>query len=892
MKNIYSLLLFNLMSTLLFAQTYTGNLTLTTQAEVDAFDYDKIVGSLTIKGLDIVNLDSLYKLDSIVPSTRPEDLTIDSTSIVNVRGLRNLKTKYLRNVLRISNNPQLEDVSDLNLYIRSLNNSLFSRITVMNNPKLKVIDPLFMAENRVKISQLIIDGNSQLEDINLYNTCQITSLTIKNNSDIQNITLPDYNTSLENLVVDNNYNLKSIRYVKSPFYDAPSISIINNHSLDFIQEYGPFLMYIKSLTLENNSSLTNLDFIERFSNEMYSRIGTLSINNNEKLTNCCGIKSILERNAYTTLSLSGNPFPCSDLVQVVNNCDTVLQNIIFGRVYIDANDNNRPDESDIFLKNIKIQTEKDDQTLVHLTNSSGEYYFVNDKGSYHVQPIFTFNNIQSIPEFYNLNHASLGNLDTLDFKISSDALLNDASVVLSSYGMTRPARNNYYLITYGNESAKMYNGTISLTLDERLTYTYISIPPTSVNGNVLTWDISNLPMFTSKRILIHFTAASTLVANDVLYSEVVIGNNEPDVRPNNNKYVFKDIVRASFDPNDKLVDKSILSPAEVADSTYLYYTIRFQNIGNDTAFHVFIYDSLDINLDWNTFDIVASSHDFEFAQLNGVQVQFDFKDILLPDSNVNEEGSHGFITYKIRPKSSLAIGDVIKNKASITFDANIPIITNTTVTAIMETDAGPDRTICEGESVVLSASGATTFTWSDGSHNTVYSVSPDTTTTYYVTGEVEGVTQTDSVTIYVNPTKEIYLTETLSQGETYDFNGTVLTETGVYRDSLLQENGCDSIIVLNLTVITSTRNQIDFVNSVKIFPNPANNYLTINLKAEKVTSFKISLFSAEGKALMEKNYHSTLVIQDNLDISKLASGMYHLRIESEGKQAAYSIIKQ
>ncbi len=34
----------------------------------------------------------------------------------------------------------------------------------------------------------------------------------------------------------------------------------------------------------------------------------------------------------------------------------------------------------------------------------------------------------------------------------------------------------------------------------------------------------------------------------------------------------------------------------------------------------------------------------------------------------------------------------------------------------------------------------------------------------------------------------------------YDFNGTLLSETGVYRDTLLNRNGCDSIVTLNLTV--------------------------------------------------------------------------------------------
>ena len=50
---------------LAMAQTYTGDLTLSTQAEVDAFGYSEVTGSLTISGDDIVALDALSGLTSI-----------------------------------------------------------------------------------------------------------------------------------------------------------------------------------------------------------------------------------------------------------------------------------------------------------------------------------------------------------------------------------------------------------------------------------------------------------------------------------------------------------------------------------------------------------------------------------------------------------------------------------------------------------------------------------------------------------------------------------------------------------------------------------------------------------------------------------------------------------
>ena len=55
-----------------------------------------------------------------------------------------------------------------------------------------------------------------------------------------------------------------------------------------------------------------------------------------------------------------------------------------------------------------------------------------------------------------------------------------------------------------------------------------------------------------------------------------------------------------------------------------------------------------------------------------------FDNILLPDSNVNELESHGFAKFSIMPKANVAHQTFIRNSASIYFDFNEPVITNTT----------------------------------------------------------------------------------------------------------------------------------------------------------------------------------------------------------------------
>ena len=52
----------------------------------------------------------------------------------------------------------------------------------------------------------------------------------------------------------------------------------------------------------------------------------------------------------------------------------------------------------------------------------------------------------------------------------------------------------------------------------------------------------------------------------------------------------------------------------------------------------------------------------------------------------------------------------------------------------------------------------------------------------------------------VNPVYHISFSQEICQGNYYDFNGILLSEPGIYTDTLQSVKGCDSIVTLNLTV--------------------------------------------------------------------------------------------
>ncbi len=135
----------------------------------------------------------------------------------------------------------------------------------------------------------------------------------------------------------------------------------------------------------------------------------------------------------------------------------------------------------------------------------------------------------------------------------------------------------------------------------------------------------------------------------------------------------------SFDPNDKqgfpigYGEQHYIRPG-----TELEYMIRFQNTGTDTAFTVRIADTLSLWLDPATIRPGVSSHPYEFNLTGHGVAEFLFENILLPDSNVNQVGSNGFVKFSIYPRADAPLETLIENNAAIYFDFNEPVITNTT----------------------------------------------------------------------------------------------------------------------------------------------------------------------------------------------------------------------
>jgi len=124
--------------------------------------------------------------------------------------------------------------------------------------------------------------------------------------------------------------------------------------------------------------------------------------------------------------------------------------------------------------------------------------------------------------------------------------------------------------------------------------------------------------------------------------------------------------------------------------------------------------------------------------------------------------------------------------------------TTVTVNALPTVNAGANQTVCAGLTATLNGSGAVGYAWNNNVQNGV-PFTPNATQTYTVTGtDANGCQGTDQVLVTVASQTTSSITQAACL--TYELNGQVYNQSGVYTQTLVNAQGCDSILTLNLTI--------------------------------------------------------------------------------------------
>jgi uncharacterized repeat protein (TIGR01451 family) len=240
-----------------------------------------------------------------------------------------------------------------------------------------------------------------------------------------------------------------------------------------------------------------------------------------------------------------------------------------------------------------------------------------------------------------------------------------------------------YFMNYACDSV---SGTATFIIDHPGNMSIDSVVPNpaAIMGDTIIWTFNNISIYDWWNTTeVYVTLDPSVQQGDTIFTTLILDPKSGDNDRSNN--IVKDyfIVSNSWDPNEKKVlPMTDDIDGAISPDQELTYIIHFQNSGTDTAYNIYITDTLAASLNLASCRVLASSHYMEFS-LNGRTLEFDFPYIMLPDSNVNNPASMGFVCYRISPMPGLPGGTQIYNTAQIFFDFNPAVVTNTTLNTII-----------------------------------------------------------------------------------------------------------------------------------------------------------------------------------------------------------------
>ncbi|MFT4987065.1 MAG: putative repeat protein (TIGR01451 family), partial [Flavobacteriales bacterium] len=245
----------------------------------------------------------------------------------------------------------------------------------------------------------------------------------------------------------------------------------------------------------------------------------------------------------------------------------------------------------------------------------------------------------------------------------------------------RKGFQNTYSVIYGNAGVfDAFDVELSLEVHEDIVFLSASSPwSSSVQNDTIvtyTWLVDTVKAITNYDIsIIDSISVATTIGKELTVT-ANITNNDSDCDISDNTFTDVNPVVGAVDPNDLTVYPVGDGYEGYIEKTQeLRYKIRFQNVGTYFAQNVKITNTLPEELDVNTINSILSSHAYVMRR-EGQTIKFIYTNILLPDSSENQEGSNGFVEFKISPKKGIKNGQIIPNKANIVFDFEDPLATN------------------------------------------------------------------------------------------------------------------------------------------------------------------------------------------------------------------------
>jgi PKD repeat protein len=264
-------------------------------------------------------------------------------------------------------------------------------------------------------------------------------------------------------------------------------------------------------------------------------------------------------------------------------------------------------------------------------------------------------------------------------------------------------------------------------------------------------------------------------------------------------------------------------------------------------------------------------------------------------------------TKNVTPTTTTTYTVIAQDAAGCT-ETGTTTVTVQTQPTVTVTPASPS--VCSGSSVLLTASGATSYVWNTGATTAAITVTPSSQTTYTVIGQNGSCSGTPvQVTVQVSTSPTVIAGSNVTSipvGGTINFNnfGSVATTyswnfgdgqtstqgvvshtynvAGTYTVVLTGTiGGCTSTSTLTILVGVSSVDQVSLEEGISIFPNPSNGQFTMKIDMNDAQVIDVELYNAIGQIVTTKSINHTNSSVVNFDVTNQANGFYFVKVKTK-----------
>jgi hypothetical protein len=414
---------------------------------------------------------------------------------------------------------------------------------------------------------------------------------------------------------------------------------------------------------------------------------------------------------------------------------------------------------------------------------------------------------------------------------------------------------NRWIVLNGNDTICANDSTLLTAMGgQAYQWTLNGSPITGANASNF---YAHLPGMYNCIITTDTTNCSFSAADTALYSKKIVTLNVPNVSitPNGQSYICNAGGSVSLTGSAGGTSQWYLNGAPIPSANTNIYTATVPG----------------------TYNMVKTN-------LNGCSDSADVSAIISDFTIVSSITPNGNITI-CAPSTQMIIGNTTADAYAWYLDGNL--ISGSTNDSIEVSQSG--SYFCEmtfincidtSEILLLTVNSPSNVSQSVTiCNNESYTVGNSTYTTAGIYSDtltaINGCDSIVTTTLTVNLTTSATQSATICDGGSFEVGNNTYTTSGTYTDVLFAANGCDSTVITTISVIDCSGLENNSSASIQIYPNPADDLITLSLP-ENLTASAFKIMDLRGKTVLHGFISSTSY---SINISTLSKGMYLLFVE-------------